>query len=183
MESQKIFEILMREHAPMLLTYIRSVVGAPLAVDEVFQETMITAWEKLDDFDEHRKFGPWLRGIAKNHALSHFRKSKRDMLMCNEEILSYLDDQLGQVEAQPGDSWGEKIHALHQCIDALPEIYHEVVSMRYLRELKTAELNSHVAASKETIKKRLQRAKNHLLLCMQGKGFFVVYSEVRSEQQ
>lgn len=169
MKSQQVFEILMREQTVMLLTYLRAIVGNPTAVDDIYQETMLTAWNKLDSFDKNFSFGAWLRGIAKNHALAHFRRSKRDMLMCNDTILEYLDQQLLHIERQPGDSWQEKTKALHQCIEQLPVIYQQVIRLRYLQEQKTADVQLHVDMSKEALKKRLSRAKNKLFECLQVK--------------
>lgn len=177
MKSQQVFEILMREQTGMLLTYLRAIVGNPTAVDDIYQETMLTAWNKLDSFDKSLSFGPWLRGIAKNHALAHFRRSKRDMLMCNQSILDYLDQQLLHIELNSGDSWQEKTQALHQCIEELPVMYRQVIRLRYLQEQKTADVQLHVDMPKEALKKRLARAKNKLFECLQLKQ---VVTNVRS---
>ncbi|WP_068545683.1 RNA polymerase sigma factor [Thalassotalea crassostreae] len=176
MKSEQVFEILMREQTGMLLTYLRAIVGSPAAVDDIYQETMLTAWKKLDSFDKTRSFGPWLRGIAKNHALAHFRCAKRDMLMCNDAILEYLDQQLLQIELSSGDSWQEKTKVLHQCIEQLPEKYQQVVRLRYLEERKTAEVQQHVDISREALKKRLRRAKKQLFQCLQQKNILMAMS-------
>lgn len=170
METKEIFEILMRENASMLLTYIRSIAGSENAIDDIFQETMITAWKKLEDFDRSRAFGPWLRGIAKNHALNYFRKSKRDMLMCNDAILDYIEQQFNHIDTHDADSWRDRAKALYQCIDDLPEIYRHTIYLRYLEELNTAEAKKYLDIPKETFKKRLQRAKKSLLSCLRDKG-------------
>ena len=38
----------------------------PSAVDDLFQETMLIAWQKITAYDRLRPFGAWLRGIARN---------------------------------------------------------------------------------------------------------------------
>ncbi len=168
-DEKKAFEILMHENSAMLLTYIRSVAGSKHAVEDIFQETMITAWKKLGEFDRDKVFGAWLRGIAKNHALNYYRKSKRDMLMCNSEILDYVDDQVHHIDSLNGDTWDEKTEALHRCIEELPSIYQQVIRLRYLEEMKTSQVNNEIDISKENLKKRLQRAKQKLLDCMKAK--------------
>ena len=65
-DARKLFETLVREHADMLTVYLRSALGDTSDVDDLFQETMVVAWRRLDDFDQTRPFGPWLRGIARN---------------------------------------------------------------------------------------------------------------------
>lgn len=180
METKEVFEILMRESASMLLTYIRSVTGSESAVDDIFQETMLTAWNKLDEFDRSRAFGPWLRGIAKNHALNHFRKSKRDMLMCNEALFDYIEQQLMHFETHEDDSWVEKAKALDQCLDSIPEIYQEAIRIRYMKDVRPAEAKNMLALSTEALKKRLQRGKKLLLICLQRKGILLPSMEASS---
>ena len=72
--AKKLFETLVREHAGMLTVYLRSALGDVSDVDDLFQETMVVAWRRLDDFDHTRPFGPWLRGIAKKLLQAHQRK-------------------------------------------------------------------------------------------------------------
>ena len=48
----------------MLTVFLRSRVNDEAAVDDLFQETMLVAWKRLDECDLSRPFGPWLRGIA-----------------------------------------------------------------------------------------------------------------------
>lgn len=169
-KAKQIFEILMREHAAMLMTYLRTIVKSSAAVEDLFQETMLTAWHRMATFDTTRPFGPWLRGIAKNHALAYFRRYRHETLMENESVLDYLAQQLEHIEQQPGDSWKEKYQALQQCIDKLPENYQTVVKLRYLEDQKTAQVQQQTQLAKETLKKRLQRAKRKLLDCLASKG-------------
>jgi len=50
----------------MLTVFLRSRVNDEAAVDDLFQETMLVAWKRLDDCDLSRPFGPWLRGLDRN---------------------------------------------------------------------------------------------------------------------
>ena len=154
----------------MLLTYSRAVAASSSAVDDIFQETLLTAWNKFEQFDQSRDFGAWLRGIARNHALEHYRKSKRDSLMANDEVLDYLDQQFAAIDWQAKEAWQDRIDALRQCIAALPDNYQSVVQLRYMEEQKTAMVEQQLALGKEVVKKRLQRAKRQLFECLQSKG-------------
>ena len=53
-QVQKIFEILVRENADMLMTYLHSAVKNGTVAEDLFQETMLTAWKKLSDYDHSR---------------------------------------------------------------------------------------------------------------------------------
>ncbi len=67
----------MREYDQMLMAYIRCLIRDPGLVEDVFQETLITAWRRFEDFDSTRTLGACLRGIALNTARNAMRKTCR----------------------------------------------------------------------------------------------------------
>lgn len=170
MDSKSIFEILMRENADMLTAYLRSVVWNASAVDDLFQETLMVAWRRLEDFDRTRPFGPWLRGIASRLIMAHFRKSKRDMMVCNEVVLTQLDQQVQKISSGRGDTWDDKVDELRVCMENLPDNQREVIDLHYMQDNTTAEITEKTNVSREALKKRLQRARAALLECLRGKG-------------
>ncbi len=90
MDVRDLFETLVREHAEMLTAFIRGTVRDGSLVDDIFQETMLTAWRRLDEYDKQRPFGSWLRGIAARVQLAAYRKSARGFTLCDEETRSRL---------------------------------------------------------------------------------------------
>ena len=90
MDAHDVFEILIREHADLLMVFIRSVVRDQTVADDVFQETLLVAWRRLPDYDRSRPFGPWLRGIAGNVILSAMRENKRVFPLSDSELLEHL---------------------------------------------------------------------------------------------
>jgi RNA polymerase sigma-70 factor (ECF subfamily) len=169
MDAKELFEILVREHSAMLLVYLRAAAREPALVDDLFQETMLTAWQTLDRFDRTRPFGPWLRGIAGKLVLAQRRKAVADWHLCGEEMLDHLNDRLTAVHAQPGDTLDEKLAGLRECLDKLPEPYREAVRLRYLEQLSPAGLAERLQISVEALKKRLQRSRARLLECLNRK--------------
>ena len=166
------FEILIREHAAMLTAYIRAVVDDPDSVEEIFQQTTITAWQKLDGFDESRPFAPWLRGIAKNHMLMHFRTSTRYRKRLENHFADRLDAQFNTVDQQKGDTYAERISALRDCISRLPQDPHEAIDLVYIRGLKRIPASRQAGVKPDTFRKRLDRGLNLLVGCLQRKEVF-----------
>ena len=83
LKARKAFEILARENSRMLIVYLRSLVQDEAAIDDLFQETMVVAWRRLDECDLDRPFGPWLRGIASRLVMAHYRKKKAEPVSAN----------------------------------------------------------------------------------------------------
>jgi RNA polymerase sigma-70 factor len=169
MQPHELFEILVRENADMLLAYIRSAVRDASTADDVFQETMLTAWRRLPDYDKSRPFGPWLRGIAARVMMAHRRQRARAFALCDEELLEHLDARCEALQRQPGDTWDDKLDGLRDCIEQLPDLYREVIQLRYAEELSPDALTERLHISGETLKKRLQRGRARLLECLQRK--------------
>ncbi len=169
MDAQSLFEILVREHADMLTAYIHSAVGRTALADDVFQETLLTAWRRLDVYDKQRPFGPWLRGIAARVVLSLRRQGAREIPSCGEETLEYLSDRFADLEHQPGDSFQDKLDILRDCVEHLPDQYRTPVRLHYADELGVSEMAQRLGVAVEAVKKRLQRARSRLLECVNRK--------------
>lgn len=168
-EAQAIFEILVRENEAMLVTYLRAAVRSQNAVEDLFQETMLVAWQKLNDYDRSRPFGPWIRGIAAKLIMAHFRKAKSDIMITGCETLEYLSQQIEHIHERPGDTWEQKIDALKHCIEALPNNYKEMIELRYFKHQLPSKISEITSISLEAVLKRLQRARAQLLDCLKRK--------------
>ena len=171
--EHKAFEILVRENSRMLLAYLSSAVDQQHVIDDLFQETMVVAWKKLDDCDLSRPFGPWLRGIAARLVMAHYRKTKSAPVALDDMILQQIGRQYESIEFIEGDSWSEKVSALRECIDALPEKNRSAIQGRYFDELKASPLAEQLRISVEACWKRLARSRGMIANCLKRKGVLV----------
>lgn len=169
MDSKSLFEILAREHSPALLAFLRTAVRDPGAVDDLYQETLLTAWRKLDSFDRHRSFAAWLRGIAGNLVLAHYRQQRKSEPSLDPSTLSWLQDRFDRLQELPGDTWHDKLAALRQCVDRLPDHYRSSVEARYYQQQSLEESAQHLNVALAALKKRLLRAKSMLADCLEQK--------------
>lgn len=169
-KTRKAFEILARENSRMLMVYLRSLVRDEAAIDDLFQESMIVAWRRLDECDLDRPFGPWLRGIASRLAIAHFRKQKSAPIVLQEAVLFAVERRFENISMLAGDTWDEKVVALRDCVDVLPDRQKDVINGRYFDDLPTQVLSERLEVTLETCKKRLQRGRTMLAECLKRKG-------------
>ncbi len=169
MDARQVFEILVREHADMLWAYLRAGVRDANAVDDLFQETLLTAWRRLADFDRLRPFGPWLRGIAGRLVLAHYRQQARQAEAISPAALEWLESRFAQLQRLDGDTFAEKLAALRACVDALPASFHAPVHLKYFEALGLEETGRTLGLALETVKKRLFRARAKLADCLERK--------------
>lgn len=168
------FEILIQEHSRMLTTYLRSLLRNEAEVDDLYQETMLVAWRRLDTCDLSRPFGPWLRGIAARLAMAHYRKSKQLPIVMDEQLLAYIDRGFESLDARDGRFWNDRTIAFHECIEALPVRLRDVIQTRYLDEQPVERAASRLQITFEACKKRVQRSRALLAECMKRKGIVAV---------
>lgn len=169
MDAKSLFEILIRENTDMLVAYIRAGVRDVHAVDDIYQETVLTAWKRLDAYQRDKPIGPWLRGIAGKLMLALYRKTSRTALPLDEQALEWLNDRFAAIHSLRGDTLHEKLAALRECIAALPDTYQRPINMRYAEQLSLSEIESLLNIAKEALKKRLSRGKVRLAECLEGK--------------
>ena len=164
--GKDVFEILVREHADMLMAFSRSLMHNATSAEDLFQQTMLVAWRRLDDYDRSRPFGPWLRGIAQNLALEAHRKNARAVRCADPQILAELDHRFESLAHTPGDSFRERAEKLTACLSLLPDHMREPLNLLYTRGMLISAIATALNSSEEAIKKRVQRARQLLADCI-----------------
>ncbi len=169
-DGQAVFEILVREHADMLTAYLRSSLDNTADIDDLFQETMVVAWRRLDDYDRSKPFGPWLRGIAKNLVLAHYRRRSSAPRWCTPEVLDAIDKRFEGVATGAGDTFRERVEALLECVQRLSDALRQVIELTYGRSMSYREVAAAIGEHADAVRKRAQRARRQLYECLQGMG-------------
>ncbi len=150
------------EHQNRLFGYVFSLLGDHARSADVLQETNLTLWRKLDEFDDKRPFLPWAFGVARLQVLAHMRDQKRDKLL--------LDTQLAETmsrEAEQGIEQFEAIRsALRPCIQLLTPANQELVKGRYIRDRSIADLATQLDRSVGSVKVALLRIRRQLSECV-----------------
>jgi RNA polymerase sigma-70 factor (ECF subfamily) len=169
-KSLNLFCALVREHAPMLLTYVRTMIDDPGTVDDILQETMIVAWRRFEDYDDSRPLARWLRGIARKLVQAHYSRLGRGPVYCSDSVLRAIDERMVAIDQRREDTWNDKIGALEHCLEHLSEPMRRSIELFYRENWKTEEIAAQMSTTREAVKKRLQRARSLLADCLRGKG-------------
>lgn len=165
-DARAVFEILVRENADMLVTYLRSVLARGAPVDDLFQEVMVVAWRRLKDYDRSRPFGPWLRGIARMIIFEHARRLRALPATIDPDVLAHVDRRFDEIAASAGDTFGEKTDRLRGCIEQLPEIMRAALDLVYGRDMSLEAAAAACASTRDAVMKRVQRARLMIAQCL-----------------
>lgn len=164
------FECLAVQNAQMLVTFLRSLVRSPDLVEDVFQETMLTAWRNREKFDRTKPFGPWLRGIGVNKVKQLRERQGRDLLFCSDDVMDGLELRFLAADLEVDSDMTQVVDVLLGCLEKLPEKLRIVVTLFYQRGLSFRSIASNLNVSEEAVKKRAQRGRKLLAECMDQKA-------------
>ena len=153
----------------MLMAYLRALCDDDDIVEEAFQQTVIDTWQALHTFDRSRPFAPWIRGIARNRLLVLLRSRGR-LRRRLEQFEQLVADRFGQIDRQPGDTFPDRVAALRDCLGRLPEGQRDAIELVYGREQDTHAAARTLGLDWETLRKRVQRARQALAECLRSKG-------------
>ncbi|MCA9074264.1 MAG: sigma-70 family RNA polymerase sigma factor [Planctomycetaceae bacterium] len=156
--NQAAFGELVQRYERRLMRVIRRFVRDEDLAEDLAQETFLRVYERLEQFDTSRRFGPWLFRIGVNLTLDHLRKKKRRGLM------SLFSDSRQDRWPDPGVSDPRDTIDLHQevraVIEEMPEKYRTVLVLRDLENFSSSEIAAILDRKEATIRWRLAEARN-----------------------
>lgn len=164
--SQDEFIVLIARHERRVRGFVGTLVRQREDVDEIVQQSCLTAWKKLTDFVRKeptldRDFARWLCTIARFEALGYVRKRRGSSLLFDSELVSKLADvQLADERLE------DRREALGECIDKLAENHRDLVRRYYRAEESAAEIAAQEGVSRQAIFKRLRAIRVMLLDCV-----------------
>lgn len=159
------FMQVVQAHGLMLRSYIAAQVFNAGDVDDLAQESFISAYRTLHTFRRDGDFAAWLRGIARKKVLMYFRSTQRRanaLEAFRAEVADIVGDEL---DAQSAGDRQEQIAALLQCIAKLPDKLRRVVHAG-LDGLKTAALAESLQTTTGAVHQLHYRANQLLRECM-----------------
>jgi RNA polymerase sigma-70 factor (ECF subfamily) len=125
--------------------------------EDALQEGMLSAYRNLPRFEGRSQFSTWLTRIAVHRALEVAQGRREDSLDVPEQDYKSRLRSRGRNPEEHAVRREANV-LLDQALARLPEIYRDVVVMRYLQESDTAETAENLNITESNVKVRLHRA-------------------------
>jgi len=170
--SREDFEILVRRHNQRLFRAARAIVKADEEAEDVVQQTWLEVFRNLSQFRGDAAFTTWATRIAVNAALGHARK---------RPVIAEVVDTAAE-EGAPSDAPDDNVERqelgrlLEACLARLPQGNREVMVLRDVLELDTAETAACLGLSEEAVRVRLHRARAAVAADLTEQMIDTVYS-------
>tara|TARA_B100000508_G_scaffold140997_1_gene144926 strand:- start:1201 stop:1872 length:672 start_codon:yes stop_codon:yes gene_type:complete len=165
LEDAEYYSVLMARYEAALDRYLRRLgVYTPEDRQDVLQEVFIKAYRNLNGFDQALKFSSWLYRIAHNEAISWYRKrSVRPegyMVEDSDTILQFYEAT--ELRTEHEASHRLNAEALSRALDALPEKYRDILTLRYFEHKEYEEISDILHIPVGTVGTLLHRGKARL---------------------
>ncbi len=149
-------ELVLRYERRLIRVILRFSRDEELAKD-LAQETFLRVYERLDQFDASRRFGPWLFRVGVNLTLDHLRKQKRrGWWSLFSEIAADRPPDPAVADPRKQLDLKQEVRAV---LDRIPEKYRTVLVLRDLENFTTSEIAAILDRKESTIRWRLAEAR------------------------
>lgn len=149
----ELYAEIIKRYQAKLLRYASYIMGDEAKGADVVQEGLIKAYIHLNGFDTKKSFSSWIYRIVHNEAMNALGKHKKQVKI--DEAIDYdsgihiEDDFIRQ----------ELVSHAHHCLEMMPMIYKEPLSLVYLEEKSYEEISDILRIPIGTVGTRVNRAK------------------------
>ena len=157
---------LIAEHQIGIWRYLRALGCESNEAEDLTQETFLAVLRKPFEYYGKAAAASYLRKVAYHRFISAKRRSNREVLT---DELEQIDETWSRWLQQRQDDGNETIEALRECLQVLTERARWALEMRFRDKLARVEIAKNLEITEHGAKNLMQRAKQKLRDCIEGK--------------
>lgn len=158
------FGVLYNRYTPLLygvcLKYLRDEDKAKDAVMQLFENLL----PKISEYNID-VFRTWIYTVVKNHCLQILRKEKQELIVDFNSVVMESDEILHLFTEE--DNQDERLEALKQCMEKLPEQQKVSIVCFFMEEMSYADIVEKTDFNLNQVKSYIQNGKRNLKICME----------------
>lgn len=146
-------------HARAIFAYIRLYVPMQEEAEDLLLEVFLAALEQsplVTGMNEATQRA-WLRNVAHNKIIDHYRRSQRRPVVPLDTLAETLYEDEKRSPEQLALS-REELARVHAIVAGLPELQRQVVQLRFIYGLRSAEIAEVLGKKEGAVRKLLWRA-------------------------
>jgi RNA polymerase sigma-70 factor (ECF subfamily) len=159
-------ELVLRLHA-RLRVHIAAFCDSRELVEEVLQQTFVTAFQRIASFTARGTFVAWLKAIARNHLVDHWRERRRDAQL-SDDLPARTLAEVGLADLEAEAVALERARRLAGCLDKLPARSRRLIERRHLEQRPLNELARQFQQSMASLSVALHRIRQALRRCIES---------------
>ena len=167
------YELLVIKYQHRIQRLIGRMVRDVDLVEDIAQETFISAYRALHQFRGDAQFYTWLYRIAINTAKKFLMELKRDRTVSenifkstdeNDETFSFINEPISYETPETVLAAKEVAFAINQAMDTLPEDLRQALTLREVEGLSYEEIADMMNCPLGTVRSRIFRAREAVSL-------------------
>lgn len=157
------FEEIVDRYKNTVFAIVYRMLGQYQEAEDVAQDVFLTVYQKLYQFDQSKKFAPWINRIAVNTSISTLRKKNKVITINFDEAYIY-DNKNDTAHYNPEKVYERKeiLDEIKNAIEELPESYKTVIILRYQMDYSNQEIADILEISRENVEVKVHRARKAL---------------------
>ena len=144
--------------------FIAGMGAAAHEVDDLAQETYLELYRNFEKIPAGVAPERWLKGIARNVCLNHFRRMSRRNRLHREALGEVLAAMECETEALFGQHSVGSV--LEDCVGKLPPKQRRLIELRYQQDLSSAAIAEKIDSTAEAVRVLLFRVRGLLKDCV-----------------
>lgn len=152
---------LYQEHASSVFAYLRLRTATREEAEDPLLDVFVAALERSDMLAERgsEMQRAWLRGVAAHKLADHYRQSgRRHQVTLNQVAETLYEDEAYSPERMALTQ--EEYARLHALLHGLPRLQQQVISLRFVYGLRSAEIAETLGKKEGAVRKLLWRTLN-----------------------
>lgn len=156
--DEEAFDDLVGRHQVALVNFFHKMLWNYHAAEDLAQEVLVKLYKCRESYEPRAKFTTFLYRIARNCAIDHLRKTRRERGVLSLDVHS--DDAIAHEQAGPAETadQNEQTAAVRAAIEALPEDHRLVLVLSEVQGLKYAQISEVLGVPVGTVKSRMHNA-------------------------
>ena len=143
------FEQLLTECKTAVERFVRYRLPSQADAEDILQDVIVTAYQKLDTLKDRGSFKPWILTIARNRCNDYFREKARQ-LEIPLEVMRVSEETMGRHGV---------VRAVRETLEQLEDKEKKILYLYYFKELPQSEIAKRLDIPVGTVKSRLHYAR------------------------
>jgi len=169
------FEVLVKKHQKKMLNIAYRMLGSYEEACEIVQDSFVSAYKAIRDFEGKARFSTWLYTIVMNLSKNRLKQLKTQLY--HEQVS--IDDPVltdnGNIKAEAVSNEPSILEQLEKkefqqkvqgCINSLDDEFKEVLILRDIQGFSYDEISKILKIAEGTVKSRLFRSREALKICL-----------------
>ncbi|MCM8527407.1 MAG: sigma-70 family RNA polymerase sigma factor [Lentisphaeraceae bacterium] len=164
-DNYRTYVTLLQSNEAALRCFIRSLMPSWNDVDDVMQEVSLVLWEKFEEFDQSTNFLRWAYVIARFKVMNFCSKKGRERLHFDNDLLELMAAECEEEE----DMRKSEEKAMWSCMEDIPESRKMLLLNSSRKGVTVKSIAEELGKTPKSLYRTLDRLKENLLKCIQGK--------------